>query len=73
MSKLILLSQSEVNRLLSDLGSSARLQQPNVMLGFINTLDGDNQWSNGMVFAQDCNAYRQIFMKQPGEKSSCSQ
>ncbi|MEH2039249.1 hypothetical protein [Nostoc sp.] len=73
MSKLILLSQSEVNRLLSDLGSSARLQQPNVMLGFINTLDGDNQWSNGMVFAQDCNAYRQIFMKQPNEKSSCSQ
>ncbi|MBW4457356.1 MAG: hypothetical protein KME55_34470 [Nostoc indistinguendum CM1-VF10] len=73
MSKLILLSQSEVNRLLSDLGSSVRLQQPNVMLGFISTLDGDNQWSNGMVFAQDCNAYRQIFMKQPGEKSSCSQ
>lgn len=71
MSKLILLSQSEVNRLLSDLKSSVRLQQPNVMLGFISTLDGDNQWSSGMVFAQDCNAYRQIFMKQPGEKGSC--
>lgn len=72
MSKLILLGQSEVNRLLSDLKSSARLQQPNVMLGFISTLDGDNQWSSGMVFAQDCNAYRQIFMKQPGEKGACA-
>lgn len=72
MSKLILLGQSEVNRLLSDLKSSARLQQPNVMLGFIRTLDGDNQWASGMVFAQDCNAYRQIFMKQPGERGACS-
>jgi len=68
MSKLILLSQSEVNHLLNDLGSSARLQQMNVMLGFIDTLDGDNQWSNGLVFAQDGKAYRQIFMKQPGEE-----
>ncbi len=72
MSKLILLGQSEVNRLLSDLGSSVRLQQPNIMLGFIRTLDGDNQWSSGMVFAQDCNAYRQIFMKQPGEQGNCA-
>jgi hypothetical protein len=72
MSKLILLGQSEVNRLLSDLGSSARLQQPNVMLGFIRTLDGDNQWPNGMVFGRDCNAYRQIFMKQPGERGNCA-
>jgi hypothetical protein len=72
MSKLILLNQTEVNRLLSDLKSSVRLQQPNVMLGFISTLDGDNQWSSGMVFAQDCNAYRQIFMKQPGEQGTCS-
>jgi hypothetical protein len=71
MSKLILLGPSEVNRLLSDLKSAERLQQPNVMLGFIGTLDGDNQWSNGMVFARDCNAYRQIFMKQPGERGGC--
>ncbi|MGB3614460.1 MAG: hypothetical protein WBA10_11770, partial [Elainellaceae cyanobacterium] len=72
MSKLALLGQRDVNSLLSDLGSSARLQQPNVMLGFIGTLDGDNQWSTGMVFAQDCSAYRQIFMKQPGEQSGCT-
>ncbi|NES21119.1 MAG: ricin-type beta-trefoil lectin domain protein, partial [Symploca sp. SIO3E6] len=25
-----------------------------------------------MVFARDCNAYQQIFMKQPGEKMPCS-
>ena len=67
MSKLIFLSKSEVNRLLSDLGSSARLYQPNVMLGFIPSLDGSRQWLNGMVFAQDNNAYCQVFMLQPGE------
>jgi hypothetical protein len=75
ISKLILLNQAEVNRLLSDLGSQARLQQPNVMLGFINTLDGDNQWvapSSRMVFAQDCMAYRKIFMQQPGERAGCA-
>ncbi|MGI0491239.1 DUF3421 domain-containing protein [Alkalinema pantanalense CENA528] len=67
MSKLIMLGQGEINRLMSDLGSPARLQTANVMLGFIRTLDGDNQWPNGMVLARDCNAYRQVFMKQPGE------
>jgi len=68
MSKLILLSQSEVNRLLSDLGSSARLNQANAMLGFIQTLDGDNQWQRGMVVAQNCDAYRKVFMQQAGER-----
>jgi diguanylate cyclase (GGDEF)-like protein len=67
MSKLILLNPTEVNRLMSDLGSAARLQQGNIMLGFIGTLDGSNQWPNGMVIARDCNAYKQVFMKQPGE------
>lgn len=74
ISKLIMLGQGEVNRLLADLQSGARLQQPNVMLGFINTLDGDNQWvtpPDRMVFAQDCKAYRKIFMKQPGERGGC--
>jgi hypothetical protein len=68
MSKLILLSQSEVNRLLGDLGSSARLSQPSAMLGFIQTLDGDNQWQRGMVIAQSCDAYRKVFMQQAGEQ-----
>jgi 3D (Asp-Asp-Asp) domain-containing protein len=67
MSKLILLSQSEINRLLSDLGSSVRLHQPNVMLGFIPSLDGSLQWLNGMVMAQDTNVYCQLFLLQPGE------
>ncbi|MCB0000323.1 MAG: hypothetical protein KDE56_31375, partial [Anaerolineales bacterium] len=38
MSKLTLLSQAEVNRLLDDLGSTVRLEQPNIMLGFAPTL-----------------------------------
>ena len=73
MSNLILLSSSEINRLMNDLGSSERLNSQNVILGFIDTLDGDNQWKERMVISKDCNAYRQIFMKQAGEKtSSCS-
>jgi hypothetical protein len=75
LSKLILLGADEVNRLLQDLGSAAQLSQPNIMLGFIRTLDGDNQWSNPsgqMALAQDCNTYRQVFMNMPGEKAGCS-
>lgn len=67
MSKLVLLSQGEVNRLLDDLGSEVRLDEPNIMLGFAQTLDGENQWLDGMVLAQDCDAYEQVFMLQPGE------
>lgn len=76
MSKLLLLSPNAVNQLLADLGSSTRLNQPNAMLGFIQTLDGDNEWSGQgqpphpqtkMVAAQNCNTYKQLFMRQPGE------
>ena len=68
MSKLILLAPTEVDRLIRDLGSDLRLAQPNIMLGFIDTLDGDSQWLRGMVLAQDCRLYRQMFMLQPGEQ-----
>lgn len=70
MSKLILLSPGEINRLLADLGVPAwqfRLEAPNVMLGFIPTLDGSGQWLDGMVFARDGGVYRQLFLRQPGE------
>lgn len=67
ISKLIMLSRSEINRLLSDLGSSVRLDAANIMLGFIPSLDGSTQWLDGMVFARDSETYRQIFMLQPGE------
>lgn len=69
MSKLILLSPSEVNRLMTDLGSTERLGTSNIMLGFISTLDGDNEWTNGMVLGRDLKAYQQVFMKQPGERT----
>ena len=74
MSKLILLAPSEVNRLVKDLGSTSSLKSDNIMLGFIRTLDGDNEWSKGMALAQDCKVYTQVFMKQPGENenSPCS-
>lgn len=67
MSKLILLSQSEINRLIGDLGGTEWLYEPNIMLGFIPSLDGSLQWLNGMVFARDPQMYCQLFMLQPGE------
>ncbi|HEY9881491.1 MAG TPA: DUF3421 domain-containing protein [Leptolyngbyaceae cyanobacterium] len=71
MSKLLLLQPSAVKDLLSDLGKSVDIQDGrfNAMLGFAQTLDGSNQWRNGMVFAQDCRVYRQLFMRQAGEVS----
>ncbi|AFY36096.1 hypothetical protein [Calothrix sp. PCC 7507] len=78
ISKLILVSKDGVNQLLTDLGSSSRLKESNIMLGFIQTLDGDNEWRGGreapthpqqkMVVAENCQAYKQIFMLQPGEQ-----
>jgi len=66
--KLTLLSKDGINQLLRDLGSNIRLDEPNIMLGFASTLDGDNQWLNGMVLAQDRQVYEQIFMHQAGER-----
>ncbi len=68
--KILLMSPASVNALLHDLGSTSTLGGPNVMLGFIQTLDGGNQWllnPSRMALARDCSVYRQIFMKQPGE------
>jgi hypothetical protein len=77
MTKLLLLDSSEVNRLLADLDSNRRFGGVNAMLGFIRTLDGDNQWRANpgnpglMILADDCGAYRQVFMRQVGEKGGC--
>ncbi|MFK8183069.1 MAG: hypothetical protein AB8B99_06815 [Phormidesmis sp.] len=71
LSKLMMLSPQGINQLLSDLGSSARLTAPNVMIGFIRSLDSDNEWhrhgNEQMVLAQDSCAYTQLFMRQDGE------
>ncbi|MEQ1921129.1 MAG: hypothetical protein ABL952_01355 [Pyrinomonadaceae bacterium] len=67
MSKLLLLSKDSVNKLLADLGSKNRLEKPDIMLGFIKTLDGDNQQA-GMVLGRDCRSYRQVFMRFAGER-----
>jgi phage tail protein X len=74
MTKLLLLDSSEVNRLLADLDSTRRFGGMNAMLGFIRTLDGDNQWRANpdlMILADDCGAYRQVFMRQAGEQGGC--
>jgi hypothetical protein len=63
---------AQVNRFLSTLRASNRQQgRPNAALGFIRTLDGGNEWHNHaekLVLATDMAAYRQVFMKQPGEQ-----
>jgi len=66
MSKLLLLSKDSVNKLMADLGSRDRLEKSDIMLGFLKTLDGDNQQA-GMIIARDCSKYRQVFMRFAGE------
>lgn len=66
LSKLILLPLSEIDRLVADLGGTARLGAPNVMLGFASTLDGSRQWRSGLVLARDCAVYDRVLQKLPG-------
>ncbi|WP_027483033.1 hypothetical protein [Deinococcus pimensis] len=75
MVKLLLLGRSDVNALLRDaLGRdpTETLTEPNVLLGYIATLDGKEQWHindpNQMIFARkdNCAAYRRLFMRQTG-------
>jgi hypothetical protein len=76
MSKLILLNKNGVDKLLADLGSTDKMTDPNIMLGFIPSLDGSNQWLGGkgpldskrpMILAKSCSTYKQVFMQQAGE------
>lgn len=70
MSKILMLSKSECERLTRDLGSPQTLQESNALLGFIETLDGSNQWKVNpakMLIARDRAAYVKIFMQQTGE------
>ena len=74
MTKLLLLDQREANRLLGNLGGSAQLRTPNAMLGFVTSMDDDNQWQDGaqMAFARERGVYRQIFMDQRGVNDGAS-
>jgi len=71
INKLMFLNKAQINQVLSDIGSEQQLLFENVMLGFIQSLDSDNQWQTGMSFAGDCPTYMQVFMKQAGEKNPC--
>ena len=69
MIKLTLLSYNGYRSLMSDLESSTPITD-NILLGFMETLDGSNQWkanSNKMPLASNPAWYRTMFMKQPGE------
>jgi len=77
MSKLILLNKNGVDQLLADIGSTDKLNEPNIMLGFMQSLDGSNQWLGKgesplyqnlpMILARSCSTYKQVFMQQAGE------
>lgn len=67
LSKLILLEPAQINELIADLGGTATLSTPNIMLGFASTLDGSLQWRSGMILAAECKVYERIFKKLPNE------
>ncbi|HET9907558.1 MAG TPA: hypothetical protein VFQ23_12985 [Anaerolineales bacterium] len=87
MIKLSLMSQAGIRQLMTDLGDRGvqgvqppgAVIKPNILLGYIETLDGGNQWIvNGhsspgvaylsleMIFARSCQLYQKIFMQQVG-------
>ena len=53
ISKIILMSPSEVRRVLRDIGSKSTVTGSNILLGFMRTLDSNVQWRNGMPAAGD--------------------
>ncbi|WP_162660168.1 hypothetical protein [Tuwongella immobilis] len=73
MIKLSFLGRDELNRLMADLGApaSARLTEENVMLGFLETLDGSNQWwinDKKMAIARHPAGFARVFLKQNGDR-----
>ncbi len=76
-SKLVFLGREQVNKLLTDLAAprpAPVLNDDNVALGFIESLDGADQWyanPRKLVLAADCLSYRRIFMRQEGETMPC--
>ena len=76
MVKLMLLSEAGQKSLFNDLcnsGDCSHEPDGNPMLGFIRTLDGDNEWHNHsekMYFAKNCGVYQSLFMLQEGDEGS---
>jgi hypothetical protein len=75
LTKLAMLRPAELNRLMSDLlarplNGGEMLDEPNALLGYIETLDGSRQWyvnDHKLVAARDCSVYRRLFLPQSGE------
>jgi hypothetical protein len=79
MIKLIFLSADARRQLMRDLGYGGNWPmyaddgEQNAMLGFIKSLDGDNEWRRNpraMLAARDCHLYTQLFMNQVGEPTT---
>ncbi len=80
MSKLILISQSELVRFAQNLPYSspaptsseiAAATQRNAILGFIDSLDGGNQRDESVIF-RNCGAYNSVFKPQMGDERCTS-
>ena len=72
MSKLIMLDQSELNRLIRDLGGNETATTENVMLFPMESIDEGNQWCHDMALEKTYDVYKQIFKKQTGENPNCA-
>ena len=83
LSQLSLLSHGAMNSLRVQIGLEPLTDSSHVMLGFMPSIDGDNQWHGGkdatspvvpprMLLAYKCDAYVQIFMRQTGEEGDYS-
>ncbi len=75
LTKLLLLSPAALSQLFNDLGFPGQGPDFQIMLGFIRSIDGDNEWhrhGEKMALAYECPVYEQIFMRQTGEKGSTS-
>ncbi len=69
MSKLILLSSGEFRRLIGEFGGPTADLQPNAALGYIHSLDDNNQWRDSTSPFATCTVFSQLFMPQTGGKT----
>lgn len=71
MTKLILMSKPEVNRLIADLGGTGTLDEPNAMIGFDHMLDNGLEWRVHQPPMQmalvRAGIYERVFLSQIGE------
>lgn len=74
LSKLVLLRPDQIDAVVKKLGGKETLAQPNVMLGFVPSLDGTQQWRAGtkLVFARECAVYNRLFKPLDVNQGGCA-